>query len=257
VVGQFLSADTVQGNAQGMDPYAYVGGNPETRTDPTGHWGWLIGGLIAVGVASVTGNLPALVGGLGAEIAYITSPHSYQAPTLENFLDGMGAAVLGGVVSGALGSPLGNVVGSGLGTAVGDWITNQYQWPSPPEFVSYGTNRSSGNLGMGSTEVGHPGPSGPIPYPLLPREYEQTLDENAIVAKATYDPLAPQKKVARMKVVRQIIKYKQNAQTYAIYRFGGWNADAQNYYMNRAFQINETAFGNSGAPIMYGRMRMS
>jgi hypothetical protein len=205
----------------------------------------------------VTGDLPALVGGLGAEIAYIASPHSYQAPTLENFLDDMGAAVLGGVVSGALGSPLGNVVGGGLGTAVGDWITNQYQWPSPPEFVSYGTNRSSGNLGMGSTDVGRPEPSGPIPYPLLPREYEQTLDENAIVAKATYDPLAPQKKVARMKVVRQIIKYKQSAQTHAIYRFGGWNADAQNYYMNRAFQINEAAFGNSGAPIMYGRMRIS
>jgi RHS repeat-associated protein len=36
VVGQFLTADTVQGNAQGMDPYAYVGENPETRTDPTG-----------------------------------------------------------------------------------------------------------------------------------------------------------------------------------------------------------------------------
>lgn len=37
VVGRFLSADTVQGNGQGMDPYAYVGGNPETETDPTGH----------------------------------------------------------------------------------------------------------------------------------------------------------------------------------------------------------------------------
>jgi RHS repeat-associated protein len=37
VVGQFLAADTVQGNEQGQDPYAYVRGNPETRTDPTGH----------------------------------------------------------------------------------------------------------------------------------------------------------------------------------------------------------------------------
>lgn len=37
VVGVFLSPDSVQGNAQGMQPYAYVGGNPETRTDPTGH----------------------------------------------------------------------------------------------------------------------------------------------------------------------------------------------------------------------------
>ncbi len=32
----FLSADVTQGNMQGMNPYAYVGGNPETRNDPTG-----------------------------------------------------------------------------------------------------------------------------------------------------------------------------------------------------------------------------
>jgi RHS repeat-associated protein len=36
VVGRFLSADTVQGNGIGMDPYAYAAGNPETLTDPTG-----------------------------------------------------------------------------------------------------------------------------------------------------------------------------------------------------------------------------
>jgi RHS repeat-associated protein len=36
VSGQFLSPDSVQGNAQGMDPYAYVGDNPETYVDPTG-----------------------------------------------------------------------------------------------------------------------------------------------------------------------------------------------------------------------------
>lgn len=34
--GQFVSADTEQGNTQGMNPYAYVKGNPETLTDPTG-----------------------------------------------------------------------------------------------------------------------------------------------------------------------------------------------------------------------------
>ncbi|MBO0796364.1 MAG: hypothetical protein J2P36_36195, partial [Ktedonobacteraceae bacterium] len=34
--GRFVSADTEQGNAQGLDPYAYVKGNPETMTDPTG-----------------------------------------------------------------------------------------------------------------------------------------------------------------------------------------------------------------------------
>ncbi|MBA2681766.1 MAG: RHS repeat-associated core domain-containing protein [Ktedonobacteraceae bacterium] len=36
VVGRFVSADIKQGNAQGMDPYSYVGNNPETLNDPTG-----------------------------------------------------------------------------------------------------------------------------------------------------------------------------------------------------------------------------
>lgn len=39
VVGRFLSADTVEGNLQGMDPFAYVSSNPETSNDPTGHCG--------------------------------------------------------------------------------------------------------------------------------------------------------------------------------------------------------------------------
>jgi len=40
VVGLFLSADTVQSNLKGFDPYASVGENPETLTEPSGHWGW-------------------------------------------------------------------------------------------------------------------------------------------------------------------------------------------------------------------------
>ena len=36
IVGVFLSADPVQGNPQGMNPYGYVNGNPETQSDPTG-----------------------------------------------------------------------------------------------------------------------------------------------------------------------------------------------------------------------------
>ncbi len=38
VVGVFLSADKAQGNLQGMNPYAYVQGNPETYGDPTGRY---------------------------------------------------------------------------------------------------------------------------------------------------------------------------------------------------------------------------
>ncbi len=36
VAGVFLSADTMQGNLEGLNPYAYVNGNPETASDPSG-----------------------------------------------------------------------------------------------------------------------------------------------------------------------------------------------------------------------------
>jgi len=50
VAGQFISADTVLGT-NGADPfelsrYAYVEGNPESRTDPTGHCPWCIAAMV-------------------------------------------------------------------------------------------------------------------------------------------------------------------------------------------------------------------
>ena len=68
LVGVFLSVDSVQGNQQGMDPYAYVGGNPETLSDPTGHWGWFSAILTVVAVVAVVAIAsvvlaPVIVGG--------------------------------------------------------------------------------------------------------------------------------------------------------------------------------------------------
>src|SRR5579884_574791 len=37
LVGQFVRADTVETNARGLDGYDYVGDNPETLSDPSGH----------------------------------------------------------------------------------------------------------------------------------------------------------------------------------------------------------------------------
>jgi RHS repeat-associated protein len=62
VVGYFLTPDTVQANLQGMDPYTYVGDNPETHNDATGHcWpvctviaGAVIGGLISGGTSLIS-----------------------------------------------------------------------------------------------------------------------------------------------------------------------------------------------------------
>ena len=92
-VGQFLSADSVQGNTVGMDPYAYVGGNPETRTDPTGRMfvnpGSLGGGGGDGGGGTVApygggcpshGFAPAGCGG-GTADGYTGPAHGYIPPT--------------------------------------------------------------------------------------------------------------------------------------------------------------------------------
>ncbi len=54
VIGRFLSADSVQDNLIGMDPYAYVGGNPETETDPTGMLNYVPGSGMAWTPGSTT-----------------------------------------------------------------------------------------------------------------------------------------------------------------------------------------------------------
>ena len=54
VVGVFLSADSVQGNMAGMNPYAYVGGNPETDTDPTGQYYFSPAFILANGLGGGT-----------------------------------------------------------------------------------------------------------------------------------------------------------------------------------------------------------
>ena len=63
VVGVFISADVVQGNGSGANPYGYVGGNPETLIDPTGHI-VIQGGEGGGGEGSIGGD--GSVGGDGA-----------------------------------------------------------------------------------------------------------------------------------------------------------------------------------------------
>ena len=77
VIGAFLSVDSVQGNNVGMDPYAYVSGNPETLTDPTGHCAWwdVACGVEAVGQAvqatgeEIASNVGGFFGDLGEALS--------------------------------------------------------------------------------------------------------------------------------------------------------------------------------------------
>ena len=79
VMAQFLSADVKQGNAQGMDPYSYVAGNPETATDPTGQSCGLCGSFGGSVDLSGIGNLLAGAARIGSTVhipAAVNMSHS-------------------------------------------------------------------------------------------------------------------------------------------------------------------------------------
>jgi RHS repeat-associated protein len=98
VSGRFVRADTTQTNAGGMDPYAYVGNNPEGRTDPTGHcWPWCTA-LIGAAVGAV----------IGVAVTTVTSYATTGKPP-------SGGELLQAAVSGAVSGAIVGVLGPGAG----------------------------------------------------------------------------------------------------------------------------------------------
>src|SRR5579883_2314857 len=153
VVDQFLTADTVQGNAQGMDPYAYVGGNPETMNDPTGYCPWCI-----------TLFAGAIIGAVAAATSDVISgkPITWQS-------------VVGGAVGGALlagggvllaGVGLASVTGAGVWDVVSSSATigNATWWSAGIGGVIGGI--WSGLSGIPGNIINHffPGPDDPQSY---------------------------------------------------------------------------------------------
>lgn len=69
VVAKFATADIVQDNFHGYDPYAYVGGNPISRIDPLGYfWAELGAGLAFAGLLIATVAVSPLVAGTAAVV---------------------------------------------------------------------------------------------------------------------------------------------------------------------------------------------
>jgi RHS repeat-associated core domain len=67
VSGRFISADNVENNSQGNDPYAYVKGNPVTATDPTGHGACNADGECTHGPGAPPPSDPTMSGGGGGD----------------------------------------------------------------------------------------------------------------------------------------------------------------------------------------------
>jgi RHS repeat-associated protein len=108
LTGRFVRADTVQDNASGMDPYAYVGDNPETHNDPTGHCWPLCTALLGAAIGAVAGGY----------IAYAAQARSGKPI---NWGAVAGAAAAGAFLGGAIGAvgpvAIAGAVGFSGGTA--------------------------------------------------------------------------------------------------------------------------------------------
>jgi RHS repeat-associated protein len=111
-VGLFTSADSVQG----PNRYGYVGGNPETRTDPSGNC-WILCAVVAavvVGVATTVGN---------AVIQQVTTGSINWGQAAATGAEAgltIGAVIALGPVGGALaGAAFGAITGAGEGYALG------------------------------------------------------------------------------------------------------------------------------------------
>ncbi len=95
-----MSADTVQGNMQAMNPYEYVGGNPETHSDPNGHC-WPFCALTAA-IGAIAG---AAVGIVGEAAKHGWDIRHYDVGHI--------------VVNAAVGAAAGFLIGTGVGAAAG------------------------------------------------------------------------------------------------------------------------------------------
>jgi RHS repeat-associated protein len=104
VIGRFVRSDNVQDNSTGMDPYAYVGDNPETRNDPSGHcWPWCtaligaaVGAVISVGITVAKSEIV-----------------DHKPPSLGEIAGAAASGAVSGAVIGVLGP------GASLGAAIG------------------------------------------------------------------------------------------------------------------------------------------
>lgn len=103
--GRFVRADNVQDNSGGMDPYAYVGDNPETRNDPSGHC-WPLCTMILGAV-------------IGAAISVATTVVSNAVQGKPTSLGEVAQSAVVGAVSGAVSGLVGPEAGPVAKMAVG------------------------------------------------------------------------------------------------------------------------------------------
>jgi len=117
---RFTSADTVQSNASGMDPYAYVGDDPVGRTDPSGHDGsWWQTALTITAIAVVVAVI-VVVAVVAAPVVIAAAATAAEVAATAVAADGAvvaGAAATSAVVATAAETEADSVVATAADTA--------------------------------------------------------------------------------------------------------------------------------------------
>ena len=108
-VGQFVTADSVQGTNR----YAYVGGNPETQTDPTGHC-FVLCAVIGAAIGAVVGVVYTVVK------AHIDNKPVTWGDVGKNALSG---ALIGGAIGLTGGAALALTTSAASATVAGGALT--------------------------------------------------------------------------------------------------------------------------------------
>ncbi len=173
LVGVFLSADSVQGNMQGIEPYVYVKGNPETGTDPTGHcWplctiiiGAIVGGVAAAVTDLVTGRPVTwqdVVGGiiaggllatLGVGIVAALGGPASAAVAGAGFWSATASTLTAGNATWVTAIAASAIVGAATGLAGGITAAIYHFWPGPYDPTSYKAGLAQGILDGRATQV--------------------------------------------------------------------------------------------------------
>ena len=261
VSGVFLSPDSVQGNMVGMDPYAYVLGNPETLIDPTGYCPWCIVLLAGTIAGAIEGAAGAAIGDLVSRqpVTWQDVGKGALIGAAVGFTITGGALLLGAIPAVAAAAQAGVAAEEGLaatGAAASSYLTVNAGPIISTVLGSSGADAvSTAAYSIGSAIVNHFWPSQQQSQQEYQQgfqadiEFQQQKDREQAAEKAERAKEARQK-AAREEALKRLRDAQQRATRYVSHYSSSYNLAV---FQAAASVLDvEPTYGGDTGPIIYG-----